>query len=228
MSSIVINPFAYGSPAPPAGYLFEDDLEYADAAAAAVGGWTDTGTPTWGYATAPAPLVGTKSLRVQAAAAAPRSMHTFTGQSSVWAYYVFREAVGSDNGRILASIQNSSGTDLLTIERRGADDKWLIRSPGAAADFTGNAFAAGSIYNVWINYVTNGVTSTATLGVLAFDSGNTTNLEPTSGGNFVSISGTSTTDADRIMLGQVGGNGTLDYLFDKIRIKTSSIGNNPS
>jgi hypothetical protein len=47
---------------PPSSYLFSDNLEYANEAEASTGFWTSNNSPSWGYATSPAPLEGARSL----------------------------------------------------------------------------------------------------------------------------------------------------------------------
>jgi hypothetical protein len=63
-------------------FLLEDDLEYVDATAAGVGGWTGSGG-SWGNTTSPAPLQGTYSLRL-GSSSTHNWEHSFTANGTIY------------------------------------------------------------------------------------------------------------------------------------------------
>lgn len=202
------------------GYLVDEDFE----APGYENTWNDsgTGTITPNYNTAPAPLEALYSLRLLGVTQQPRTYVAFTAQSEVWAFLMFRE-VTPESGRIIAQIQDSGGTGLLTVEHRTSDDAWILRSPGGSTQVTSGSFPSGTTYYIWLHFRKGVANAFASLGI------STTTTEPVSGSGFVSLSnGTSNVDASRLMLGQAFGNGSFDWIFDKVRVKSSAIGNNPS
>jgi hypothetical protein len=208
----------------PSVYLVQEDFEapgFQDP------NWVSTGstvTPNYDWVSAGLlGLQGTYALRTQSAAGQPRAYVTFTDQGEVYVFFEFYEAPGSDSGRIIAAISDSLDNDLITIERQNGTNIFIMRSAVGSTQTTDGAFVAGTTYYIWLHYKAGAGTALATFGI----STNTT--EPTSGTtNFCTVTGTSVLSAGRFRCGQIGGNGIMDYVYDKVRVKTTSIGNNPA
>lgn len=208
-------PFAFwNAPAAASSYLLSDNLEYADAAAAAVGGWTDAGTPVWAYTTAPAPLEGTRSFACDSQTDA--SVHGFTAQSDVWAFCVFNLNV---YGASIFQLLNSSDVVVGAIAFTAGG---AVRASNGTvtADSSAATVIATTTYYLWMHYTkgtgANGVTD------LYVSATTTIPGSPT-----ISVTGgDAATDASkfRMFCNSFGVTG----IFDKIRISATAIGSNPS
>lgn len=195
-------------------YLIEDNLEYLDASAATTGGWVQAGTPTWAYATAPAPLQGSYSLQINASADA--ATHSFTAQSDVWAYYLF-------------STSNAANTSMRVYFLDAADAAqaeasansatyWRANSGGGTnANSTVGDVVTDTKYHIWLHYV-KGTGANAILEIYASTDG----IKGTVKAN--RTSGTSTGDAAKIRLNL--STSTL-CIFDRVIVSSTEIGDNP-
>lgn len=201
-------------PAAGASYLVSDNLEYADATAAGVGGWTTNGTPTWGYATAPAPLEGTKSFRSTASTA--YATISFSAQSDVWAYFLVNVAATTSTSAVVKFLD---GTSTVVATFTVASSGVVRANSGGGTD---NSSAAGEIvaattYHVWLHYQ-KGTGANAVLAVYRSLDG----IKPVSP-SANRVLGTSTTDATQIRIGA-----SSATIFDKVRVSATSIGDNPT
>lgn len=215
--------------APPAsgcdGYLICEDFEtattgYDDPAAT----WTEVepANSVVNPAYATAPLAGSQSLLldINEYSLTVGVWASFTAQDTVYAYTMFR--TNYDVGQDVILLQDSSGNALCRAYRTSGDvlKAW---SSGSSPD-TVATMAINTTYHVWMRY-TKGTGSNAVCSV-AFSTDGT---EPTSGNNFASCTdGTETAQAARVYLGGAGSDNTLEKKLDKVRVKTTAIGSNPS
>ena len=191
--------------------LLSDDLVYASGGAATTGGWTHS-SATWNYTTSPAPLVGlASSLRVTWGGYATRS---FTSTADVWVYVVINcEAVTANT--TIFEIQDSSGSMVCRLFRTSAGDITLYQ--GSTISST-TALSVGTTGHYWFHYVAGtGANGIATL---------YRSTTGTKGSPLISITnGTATASAEKISL-KASGNSNI--LFNKLRVKDTSIGDNGS
>jgi len=171
-------------------------------------------------------LAGLKSLHITNNGAADGNLvsPTFSGQSEVWAFFLFKPIVilPSSAGRdIIAGWQRSDHNlqAYLAINTSGT-----LRIASSTIDNTVDSMSAGTLYYVWFHYKR----STGANGVL--DVGFSTNgTRPTSGNKFVQITGQSAADnlTEFTIMQNTGNPMTSEYQFDNVLVKTSQIGDNP-
>jgi hypothetical protein len=197
-----------GAPA----YLVNEDCEGTGTPS----GWTDTGTVAWDEATVV--LAGSQSLKLVGEAAQPRS--TYTAGSTypeVWVRFKFRKAdVTSSIVRILQLKNASTTVAYLRTTSGGAPQIFH----GTASANTSGALSSNTNYNIWIHYVA-GSGSNGQLSV-GFS---TTDTEPTSGSNFVSLStGTATASLDGFEWINTSTNSAHIVYVDSMTVDDQAIG----
>lgn len=180
-----------------------------------------TGTLDEDYATSPAPLVGSQSLRIANSVQPGRVYWSFTAQADVWAYFQVNWVTLPATGKQFAGFSSGADTPQLSIEFQAGG---VIRVRGGSQNATTvDGMTTGVTYHVWIHY-TKGSGSNAFVDI-GFSTDGT---KPTSGNKYASKSnGTTTLDADRFYFGS-SGNGTWEAVFDKLRVSSSAIGDNPT
>lgn len=196
-------------------YLLSDDLVYASTGAATSAGWTSTGV-TWNYSTSPAPLGGlASSLMCNWGTATAR---TFTASGDVWIYFLFNPAAAAATSDVL-KIKNAGGTTLLrlAISEGGTGTMTLAATDGGSPAATTTYTVAQTIH-VWLHYA-KGTGSDGLIEIFSSTTG-------TKGAAKASVNyGPQTTDAASIEFQCVN---DATFIFNKLRISTSSIGDNPS
>lgn len=199
-------------------YLLSDNLEYIDAAAATAGGWTDTGSPTWAYTTAPAPLEGLRSLLLSSSAVA--SVKSFSPASDVWAYCLVN-VDSITNSPYVLRLRDGSGTQVAAIR---------FMNTGAIrvyTDATGNntsastsLCAANTTYHLWLRYVKGTGANSAAYAYIS-----STGIKPGSA-DVSKTNGAATTDASQFYARlEVS---TTNGVIDKARVSVAEIGSNPN
>lgn len=179
-----------------------------------------TGTIDGNYATSPAPLQGSESLRLAMASQNGNVFWPFTGTGDVWAYFQVNFTTRSPSGKVFFSLNDSSGNNLLTLEL-SATNTVRIRV-GSANTTTTDAVDAATTYHFRVRY-TKGTGANA-YGELEFS---TTGAFAGSGNKYANrTTGSSTADAARAYFGS-GGNATWEGIFDRLLVSSSVIGNNP-
>jgi hypothetical protein len=208
----IINPYVIGTPAGIT-YLLEEDCESGSTPS----GWTDVNSPTWGYATSPAPLVGSGSLRCNAAGTAVNSYKAITASDEVWVKFKLNFAAAPSGNSQIATLYNS--TTAVSIASIKTTRKLYCSAGGSNSSDTSSALTAGTTYNVWLHYIKGtGSNAYASVGF------STDDTEPTSGSTFTSIStGTATAQINRCRFGNVSSL-TFDAVYDKLRAAAVSIG----
>ena len=201
-----------------AGYLICEGAEGSGTPA----GWTNVttnGTVNWDYTTTK--LDGDNSLALTHTAAGWVGTWTsFAAQDTVYGFTLFRTSNAAP-AQVTLSIQDGAGASLCYAQ---VQPTTAILSASCNANvYTVGALSADTLYYVWVRYTkgtgANGICSSGF---------STDGTEPTSGDNFVSKTNcTNTAQAERIYLGGYANNATLVRIFDKVRIKTTAIGNNP-
>jgi hypothetical protein len=180
--------------------------------------WTqsDTITSAFNYATAPAPLEGSYSLRVTGGASIGAFFKSFTAQDTVYFYFIVNHTtlVGGTN---IFGILDGSANMLMRVSN--ANPEWLVRCGDTTAYST--AITQGTTYHVWGDY-TKGTGANAVCHLYTA----TTSTKPGSAGITITT-GTSTGQATYVGMME-DGNNTAVTIFDKIRVSTSAIGSNPS
>ena len=212
--TMIINPYILQAPA--SGYLVEENFETG----LAPSGWTTTSGWTWNN-TSPV-FQGTYSPRVNDFGA-PHAYKAFTGQSEVFAYFVYRTAdvTPSSDGRNLARFTDSSGNTQVFISQKSDGTVRLMWGDFAALDVTG-ALADNTWYHFWLRYKKGtGANAITSIGI------STDGIRPTSGSYYKELlTGTFTTDAARVYIEGQNGMGVNTY-FDRYLVSTSQIGDNP-
>jgi len=208
-----------GQSAPAGGsYVFSDDLEYANAAAAASAGWTDAGTPTWAYTTSPAPLQGTYSCLSNAAANS--SYYDFTATDPVGIYFMFSVSAISTTPH-LCRFYNST-TELFRVRALSTGAIRIYTGGGTtlATSSSAGLVANDTVYHLWIEATAGGGTN----GSLAVSISTTPTKPPSP--DVSSLASTHTLGLSRFYIA-VGVN-SCNLIADKIRVASSAIGSNPT
>lgn len=175
-------------------------------------GWTDTGSPDWGYSTSP--IVGSYSLNLPTGTG-NNTRVDFTAQSDVWAFVRMRRdsTPSTDDQNII--YLGAGSTRLAGLTSRASYGGMFVAATAAAA--AGGNTTNGVNFAIWIHYVKN----TSVDIWIATDG-----TETRPGSVYASVSGaTSTQDATRLYLSGIGGSNTV---WDKIRVSDTEIGNDPS
>ncbi len=186
--------------------------------------WTETvgtnGSVNEDYATSPAPLRGSQSLRIYAGDAGQNSntiSPVFTAQDTAYAHLMING--GSVASTFAFCVFLDSGLTArawVSVVAGGA----LKVSEGAITATTVGTIVAATTYHVWFRYTKGtGADSIASVGF------SETTTEPTSGDNYASISnGAATAQITNIQL-QTSFQQT--YIFDYVLVSVTAIGNVP-
>jgi hypothetical protein len=197
-------------------YLLSDNLEYADTTAATAGGWTTTGTPTWGYATSPAPLEGSRSLRITNNSSSVVKSFSATGE--IWAYFIVHIEASSGNAGFFR-ILNSSDESIFRLLRLDTNNALRIYN-GSVTVTTDSLMDEAATRHIWIRYVkgtgSNGVSEVYV---------STTATKPGSP-TLTVTNGNATTDAVKVQFDNASV--FIGVIWDKLRISASSIGSDPT
>jgi len=186
--------------------LLNDGLEYADESAATTGGWTSANTPTWAYATSPAPMAGSYSLYT--GPFTETATKSFTSQTDVWGYFIFSMPAISVNAYI-AEIRDSGDSPQMRFYCTSGSSLKLYHG---TTNTTIQAISAGTVYHVKFHYTTAGV---GTIWVDTTSSFGSPDLSMTTG--------TSTGAVEKISLGTVS-NANTAIIFDSIKLATTEGG----
>jgi hypothetical protein len=202
-------------------YLISENF---DGSAACGGGatncqiaWTDTtaGAPTanFAYATAPAPLEGSFSLRIASSGAILGKVASYTAQDTVYFYLLLNHTtlVGGANS---FGILDGSGNVVLDVSN--ANPEFRLHCGTVTAFST--SITQGTTYSVWGDY-TKGTGANAVCHLYH----STTTTKPGSP-NITITNGDATAQAASVRLGSFS---TAVHLYDHVRVSTIAIGSNP-
>lgn len=174
-------------------------------------GWGTGSSPNPTYATAPAPLQGTQSLRTTGGAQINRSV----SGSTLNIFFYINITTWADFENIVEILNGSFGT----VFRVGTWTPNVLRITHGGTQAVGTfAISANTTYYVWADY-TKG---TGSDGVAHLYVSSTTTKPGTADATITT--GTATTDVASIYYGQ---NSTAVYIFDHIIQNPTSIGSNP-
>lgn len=184
-------------------------------------------------------LSGSQSLAIVGISDDPSYItNSFTSASEVWGYMEFKVLKypneDGDAYRQMVRLEKEDGTTLfhLLMFNTGA---LYVQTGGASDTLLAGALSLNTTYYIWWYWnKSNGSNSVATLAI------STTKEKPTSGDNFVSITGTTIADnATRIMVGYdntsseldatLGGlfNGSPSWIFDYVLLDDEEIQSYP-
>jgi hypothetical protein len=179
-------------------------------------GWTITGSPNFAYTPA---IVGAQSLRIYSASngVVVSESPAFTGQSDVWLFGRFRiNALNTTSGDSQFQLRGAANCLAGIYVQSNGDVKFKVDGSDSAASAT--TLSTSTNYYVWIHYVANG---TSTLYV------SSSSTRPTSDGSgnvvLTKTSGSVNATTAYCYNGYYAG----DFVFDRIIVSSSEIGNNP-
>lgn len=195
-------------------YFFKDNLDYANAGAAAAAGWIDAGTPIWHYTTSPAPLDGVSSSSFATDSASDRTYFSIPPQDDVWAYVIVNVSAFTNNP-YLVEFRDSSDVQVAGLR--------MLSSGTVAAGIAGSTtngsggFSTGTLH-CWIRFL-KGSGSNSKCYVYV----NTSPVLPAITAQ--KINGGITTQASRISLYPSAS--TTVCIWNKLRVSAAPIGSNP-
>jgi hypothetical protein len=178
--------------------------------------WTDTSdvpTANFTYATAPAPLEGSFSLRIAAPSGIPGKVSTYTAQDTVYFYLLLNHATLVGGANSFGLFDSSDG---VVLDVSNANPEFRLHCGTTTAFST--AITQGTTYSVWGDY-TKGTGANAVCHLYH----STTTTKPGSP-NITITTGTATTQASKVRLGS---NSTAVHIYDHVRISTTAIGSAP-
>lgn len=180
--------------------------------------WSEVSTPDPDYTGVV--LEGAQSLRIQQSGSSVLIRKTFTGMSEVWAYFLLHPVTrGVVDDRSIMRL-NSSIVDPLIIWVK-SNGRLMLQIGGITAT-TVDSISDGTTYDVWC-YYKQGSGANA-IGSVGFATNGT---KPVGGNKFASIAnGTATGLAISVEIGS-GQTVTQEYVYDKVRVSATTIGDNP-
>jgi hypothetical protein len=207
---------------PPSSYLFSDDVEYADNAAAnTVGGWTLTGSPVFGYATSPAPLDGSYSLSISGFGGDAATTTAFTASPETWVYFMFRDSSLSSQQTVVRLLDSVGTTAKCLVNTNGS---LTIQAGSGGGDQTSAAgvITAGATYHIWLHFTATASPNPPALEVYVSDTAVRGVAAPV-----VTQTGGVTTggQALKVKFGTVSSGVVL--IWDRLRVSATEIGDNP-
>lgn len=134
--------------------VFFDELSYADAAAAASGGWTNAGTVNWGNTSGPGSLSGIAALLCQNSLSNTATSATFTGSSQKVYIYVRQFAVNANTSDSkFLYIRNGSTNMVSIMARSSATNQIRITDESGGLNTTSTlTYSTGTVYQMKIEY----------------------------------------------------------------------------
>jgi hypothetical protein len=199
----------------PSAYLVSDDLEYTSNGAATAAGWSIGATsPTFGYNTSPAPLQGSYSLMENASADVADI--SFDAQDEVWAYFLVN--VPTTDSTVRCAFKDNTDTTIATINFITTGIVRVNAGGGTDNSSSAGVISANTTYHVWVRYV-KGTGANAIMTAYVSTNG-------VKGAAVASrTAGTSTTQATKFRF-NISTSNTV--VFDKLRISTTEIPDNPT
>lgn len=184
--------------------------------------WTGFGTTPvfdFNYSTSPAPLEGTYSAKTMDADDVNTGyVVSFTESDAIHFFYMInahKRSAGGDQIRILAA----DGTQLMDVSNAGYE--FAIHC-GTVLDYS-TAMDVDTTYYVWGDYTKGDGVNTAVCNLY-----HSTNSTKGSADCTITNGDAAAKKAGKIALYHPSTTTNDDYIFDKIRVSTSSIGDNPN
>ncbi len=177
--------------------------------------WTMNAAQDWLYATAPAPLQGSYSWKT--AALAGEAYTNFTATSDVWMYAQMNISVLADQIDIF-QLRDSSGTGQSKLRIMADGSIRFLHFATTPYTATG-IVTAGTTFHIWMHYYKG--TGANSGGELFVSSSGT---KPGSANLTITGEGATANVSRVVIMGWSGAN----YIVDKVRVSTNSIGSNPN
>jgi hypothetical protein len=201
----------------PSSYLFSDNLDYADAAAAAAAGWADVSTPVWHNTTPPAPLGGYASS-FACNSSDDNSIHTFTAAAHIYAYVMFNTAT-SDYPMCLWLL-DAAGADVAGMAISGTSPNGTARITNSTGTSTNtDTLATATTYHCWLDY--DSATGDVT-GIWSIDGTKAGGASHT----WTRTGNGAANQAAKVRL--MTGTGAGVAVWNKLRVSAAVIGDNPA
>jgi len=192
-------------------YLVDENFEGTGAPS----GWTvDSGVQVdFDYATAPAPLFGAQSLRVNAGDHYARK--DYTAQTEVWVKFNWSSPAVMADEKIF-TLRDSAGAEILRAETVNASGYKFIIKCGTANQTTLGSLTAATTYYIWGYYkVGTGANAGYRIWFSTTDSRPADGSSSSAGGS----DGSRTTNAERIYLVGI----TNYQIFDNVKVAAVSL-----
>jgi len=212
--SFIINPYLFGVPK-----LLEEQFEAPGAT-----GWTSTVSGlavAWDpiYTTAPAPLLGSYSGRIQSITGSVNAYKNFVASDKVYCRFRINHQRVSGGNSILATFQTAAGVQLALFQLASGSSRTRVNVNGGAIVVGTVTPTQNLTYYGWFEYEksTGGATAICRAGL------STNASRPTSwtGLNAISTNGTTTANAERIQFGSASGVTSYDVIIDDIQIQST-------
>jgi len=186
--------------------------------------WTQSGGATITPDYSGLVLQGTQSLRFvyTGSGAVAQTQTSFAAQDEIWVYFMVRFPNLTDhNPAYLGWLEIPGTTIAMTL-----NNTFTVSISGGVTSTTVATMTSNTTYHVWAHYRKG--SGTDQVQDIAFS---TTGIKPLSGNNFAqSINGNRTTQITKLTLawdGEGAAFPTREYIFDKIRVANTCIGDNP-
>lgn len=218
--SFIINPYLF-VPAG-GGQLLNEQFEAPGAT-----GWTSTTTTpnvawTSQYNTSPAPLVGSYSGRIDGTTQQVNAQKTFTASGNVYCRFRVNHSRGTGGNGTLATLRNSAGTVLATFGIVNTSSTSRAIPAGGSTVNAATAPTLGTTYYCWFEYEKGtGANAIVRVGLSTSPTRPTWPASGASGFLAVSVNGTSTSNADRIMFGTNTSVTNYSVILDDIQIQST-------
>jgi hypothetical protein len=194
--------------------------ETFDAAGYDLGGWSEnictTGTVDEDATTAPAPLVGTQSLKIiTASASCGLTTNTFTSGTERWAYFQVLLDTSTNNNKIF-SFWTSGGAELCVV--RVVTANTVTADHGTASNgstATTDTVVDDTVYHIWVHFDADDCT--VQFNTTATPPGCPSTKCAVDGGG---AGGTTNT----VVVGGTNSDGVVTWYFDKILVDDADIG----
>lgn len=188
--------------------------------------WTTNGSLTVDPADSSAPLQGLYSLHITLSAQNGGVRAAWSAQSNVYGFFMIRFSNLPSTGTTEDFIAfNVGSTKVLSMSLAGGNVLRVIDASATAQAATVATIANNTTYNVWWSYQAG--TGANAKYTVAFS---TTTTQPVSGNNYAeTLVGGQSAFVDTIRCGadNLPGTDAWEAKFDKIRISTTPIGDNP-
>lgn len=187
--------------------------------------WTEAGTtpPDEDYATSPAPLVGSQSLRITSTGTSNTTRDIGSGFSTMEAYFQINSTALFSAEQTLFCMMDSSNTLVAEVRMRTTGTLRIRAGSTTPQSNTTDAMSTATLYHVWVRYVKG--TGADAFASVEFS---TTGTRSGSGNKFISVNtGPSTTDAQKIRFGPTSTVTASDLVIDRVLVDDATIGNSP-
>lgn len=220
MGQVVVDPYRFSStPAPT--YLINQNFEGAGYDNGET--WTESGAGTRDEDYTGVVLSGSQSFRMVTSGANLSTYTSFSANSTVYGYFLFRPVSNTGAYRLCSIRDNAGGSgNAVCYIIVNADGTVGVRAGSAGTVNTVGTVSNGTTYHVWLTY-TKG-TGANGFGSVAFS---TDGIKPTSGNNYAEhTNGNATADGEKIMIGTDTAH-TFEAVVDRVLVDDEPIGDNP-